>query len=422
MLFSDEIRATRRLSGIYRLAVTGLILISALILPSAPVFSADDTLLVTHETQGSLETEIEKALNEHIDRAGKSSDIKTLEIAAKVNLSGSGGGVDDNLSGDWGFLYNLREASSLDNITNLKITGAGVTEIPNFALFNARVGCPWLKNLEIPNITRIGEAAFVLCKELESVVIASGEDKASIRTIEAGAFSESGIKSFTIPASVTDIGRSAFSSCKRLKSVTFESGAKFSKIPFGMLSESGIESAVIPESVKIIDNGAFFGCADLREITFEGASSLELISNDAFCRSGVESIVIPAPVRTIGDSAFWLCKNLASVTFAGVSSLESLGEGSFSGIAAKSLTLPPSLTHIADGAFYECENLKEIVFSAAAPPKFEGTDIFAKTAIESIIIPHGTGETYKPALESAGWTGDVKESEKPPAKQPESLS
>ena len=110
-------------------------------------------------------------------------------------------------------------------------------------------------------VTKIGDRAFGMCKNLTSVTIPNG-----VTAIGSSAFNWCyNLTSVTIPNSVTTIGSEAFDYCVALTSVT------------------------IPNSVKTIGRSAFGSCESLTSVT------------------------IPESMTSIGDLVFSYCESLTSV-------------------------------------------------------------------------------------------------------------
>jgi hypothetical protein len=128
-------------------------------------------------------------------------------------------------------------------------------------------------------------------------------------------FSESGLISIHLPASVTVIGESCFSRCGSLASITFQSGSLLSALAWEAFSRSGLTSIHLPASVTVIGRSCFSYCRSLVSITFESGSQLSELANEAFCKSGLTSIHLPASVTVIGTRCFSDCRSLVSITF-----------------------------------------------------------------------------------------------------------
>ena len=195
-------------------------------------------------------------------------------------------------------------------------------------------------------VTSIGNKAFYLCSNLQSITIPNG-----VTSIGTYAFGEcSDLESVTIPESVTSIGNSAFENC------------------------SALESVIIPNSVTSIGDYAFSGCSILQSVTIP--NSVTRIENSTFeaCRD-LKYVTIPNSVTNIGDYAFCDCLNLQSVTIP--ESVTIIGKGSFYRcINLQSVTIPNSVTNIGKEAFFKCENLQSVTINGN--PKI-GTDAFWKT-------------------------------------------
>lgn len=151
--------------------------------------------------------------------------------------------------------------------------------------FMAFEGCPNLKEMVISNsVKSIGEAVFVDCDSLETVMIFSdnitsfGQDNMFVRC--------SNLKTVFLPDGITSIGSYMFYSCENLETV----------ITGDMYEEwsQGLETVnTLPDSVTSIEEYAFYNCAALKELT------------------------IPVGVTSIGDSAFSECYSLTDIYYKG---------------------------------------------------------------------------------------------------------
>jgi hypothetical protein len=178
--------------------------------------------------------------------------------------------------------------------------------------------------------------------------------------IEEWAFSESGLRSIEILASVTFIDGSAFAGI---------SVSSISVSPDNMqfcLSECFLEgfdrsmiyryfgscrSIVIPSSVVVLGKSSFRRCKSLESVRFESGSRLEQIEEWAFSESGLRSIEVPSPVLALGKASFRWCKSLRSMTFESGSRLERIEELALSESGLKSIDILASVTLIDGSAF-----------------------------------------------------------------------
>ena len=173
------------------------------------------------------------------------------------------------------------------------------------------------KNVVIPStiagryVTKIGNRAFLWCKNLTSV---------------------------TIPNGVTGIGENAFNGCKNLTSIN------------------------LPDSITSIEKWAFCDCISLTAVTLpNGVAGIEE-STFRNCKS-LTAVTLPDSVTSIGKWVFSGCKSLTSVTFP--DSLMSIGESAFYKCESlTSITLPDSVTSIGKDAFFDCKNLTSVVLPA----------------------------------------------------------
>lgn len=246
----------------------------------------------------------------------------TLDSNGKLTISGSGRMADGYLSYEagYGIIHHPGWDAVANQIKSVSI-GSFVTYIGKWA-FN---GCTSLQSVSISSrssqLQEIGDIAFSGCTSLQSITLPD-----SLQIIGDSTFSNTGITSITIPASVTQIGVGAFAYCSSLKSINVNSrnsnwcsvdGVLFTK-PMGTLWAYPIGNArtsyTVPDGVSGIMMQAFER-SRLSSITLP--DSLESISSDAFTSCyNLKSIVIPANVKTINNMAFDHCSGL-SVYFRG---------------------------------------------------------------------------------------------------------
>lgn len=310
-----------------------------------------------------------------------------------------------------------------DKLKNLTL-GNTVTAIGDYA-FN---GCDSLERVVLPSsLTNVGEVpaigrkAFRDCKKLESVAFAENYNQITIgesafsgcinlskvvfpsnlvnmdavnkvncaigaysfagctslteligleilEGIGDYAFSNTGLTSIYIPATLSVFGASPFLGCK-LQSVELmdgnntlmqQDGAIYdSTMTTLMLFPLGYDGDVtIPESVIALNDGVFAGSmirsitlsAGLREVSanaFDGCVNLKKVN----CEGGLVSI---------GKFAFRGCTSLESIEFS--IALDTISSSAFQGSGLKSVTIGVNVTLIADRAFKDCVNLESVNF------------------------------------------------------------
>ena len=310
-----------------------------------------------------------------------------------------------------------------DKLKNLTL-GNTVTAIGDYA-FN---GCDSLERVVLPSsLTNVGEVpaigreAFRDCKKLESVAFAENYNQITIgewafsgcinlskvvfpsnlvnmdavnkvncaigaysfagctslteligleilEGIGDYAFSNTGLTSIYIPATLSVFGASPFLGCK-LQSVELMDGNNTLMQQDGAIYDSDMTTLMlfplgydgdvtIPESVIALNDGVFAGSmirsitlsAGLREVSanaFNGCVNLKKVN----CEGGLVSI---------GKFAFRGCTSLESIEFS--IALDTISSSAFQGSGLKSVTIGVNVTLIADRAFKDCVNLESVNF------------------------------------------------------------
>ncbi len=257
-------------------------------------------------------------------------------------------------------------------------------------------------------VTKIGELAFMGCKNLKSIIIPEGVTRISNQAF-AGC---SGLTSITMPDSITHILDAAFVGCSSLKSITMPKGV--TSIAASIFEGcSSLECVTIPEGVTWIGGCAFKGCSSLTSITipksvtwipdgvFTGCKKLVLSCyKDSVAYNyakqnniSVKLIVDPAkkgttltvsskklevivtssskknPTVTVTKIMDKKAKKLtipATVKVKGVTyKVTAISDRAFKGNKKlKTVTIGSNVTKIGIGAFYGCKNLKKITVTA----------------------------------------------------------
>lgn len=182
------------------------------------------------------------------------------------------------------------------------------------------------------------------------------------------AFSNTGLTSIYIPATLSVFGASPFLGCK-LRSVELMDGNNTLMQQDGAIYDAAMTTLMlfplgydgdvtIPESVIALNDGVFAGSmirsitlsAGLREVSanaFDGCVNLKKVN----CEGGLVSI---------GKFAFRGCTSLESIEFS--IALDTISSSAFQGSGLKSVTIGVNVTLIADRAFKDCVNLESVNF------------------------------------------------------------
>ncbi len=284
----------------------------------------------------------------------------------------------------------------VETATNKLVIGCKRSTIPNTITAigsSAFSGCTGLTAIEIPgSVTSIGNSVFYGCTDLTAIDIPG-----TVTYIGSSAFSDSGLKSITIPEGITTIGFGMFAYCSRLASVT------------------------LPSSVTSIEAKAFDHCTSLTSIDIPG--TVKSIGNSAFYGSGLTSIDINN-VTDIGDMAFEYCAYMKS---ASILKARSVPESTFENcIALEKLVLPYEWTSdfkvdfstlsaldtlyvgektatIPGKAFHKNTNLNNFYSNATVPPASGDILIYSMGLRGTLYVPKGCLDAYKKVDEYCGF-------------------
>ncbi len=180
--------------------------------------------------------------------------------------------------------------------------------------------CSFLREVELPDVVRIGAGAFERCVSLSRITLPE-----SLEAIGDGAFEHCrSLEKIRIPAGVTYLGAGAFAEDVRLTEAEI-AGAPSRIEPDVFSNCVSLTKCELADGMNSISDGMFSGCKTLKEIR------------------------IPAGVKTIGQKAFYECHLLRSVEFP--DGVESIGDNVFFATSLSHIELPASVKRIGNNAF-----------------------------------------------------------------------
>ena len=252
------------------------------------------------------------------------------------------------------------------------------------------------------NPEEIGDYAFAGCVKLKSIGVPD-----CVNSLGTGAFSGSGLTSFTWPRGVGYVNSEMFKDCKALASISFINfSTAFTDASISRDAFSGctaLTSVTIPEGISDISYNAFDGCSSLKTATFP--STLKTIMPEAFNRCiALESVDLTSQSQVdIWQLAFTNCTALKTVKLG--DGVIGLGGYAFRNCTSlETINFPNSLTTI--GAFDGCDSLKELTIpSSVTRLSYVSKDDPSKVShaiqncknLEKIVIP-ATVTVIKPGF------------------------
>ena len=235
----------------------------------------------------------------------------------------------------------------------------------------------------------IGKEAFSGAFNLRSISLPG-----SLRSIEADAFSVTGLISVDIPEGVTSIGDYAFSGCNGLVSVSLpRSLTSIGENPFKeCLLFATVQVAADHPAFEVVD-GILFDKKEHRLIVATASFSIASyqipdgttsIDEYAFYnRSAPTELYMPDSVTSIGENAFKECVYLSSVTLS--NNLRSIPVGAFTRTPLRSVEIPGGVTTIGAYAFSKCNYLESVTLPQSLT-SIEG-GAFMETGLTRVMLP-----------------------------------
>ncbi|KAL7544150.1 hypothetical protein ACHAWF_007538 [Thalassiosira exigua] len=226
-----------------------------------------------------------------------------------------------------------------------------VTEVRDSAF----EGCPNLKEVDLGNVTKIGECSFWRCRSLLHL---------------------------RLPRTITEVGARAFLFCRKLKQLDFSNVAE---IKIGEGAFASCESLVrlcIPHTLIELGDFAFEECSGLKEVYLGNVIKIGVCAFES-CFSLV-SLNLPPSVAEIGRGAFRDCLFLKELDLSHLGLLK-IEKETFKGcILLESLALPNTLLVIEKQAFHTCDELQNLTI----PPTLKEIGESAFQGCRSLVAVH----------------------------------
>ena len=347
--------------------------------------------------KGRINSDVSEVWTENIDTKFQSNGITykladntladELEVVG-VTTSQTGSFTIPASVTDRGITYAVtiigRNAFSSQQITSITLPQT-IRRIENEAFYS----CQKLTSVTTTaKIEYIGPRAFRECTSLEEFPFNDG-----LTTIDGNAFSNTALKSVTLPNSLTTMTGETFYGCSKLTSITLSE--KLTGIPYDAFNScSTLTTITLPASVKEIGMRAFANCAKLTSISIP--QGVDRIQEEAFynCQE-LASVLLPQSLTAIEGRAFYNCRKLTTIA------------------------LHSNMKTIDSGAFFGCTGLINVISEALTPPLMANGNAFESNTLEqaTLFVKESALEAYSRDSEWVKFTNRTK-FESLPCEQP----
>lgn len=227
----------------------------------------------------------------------------------------------------------------------------------------------------------IRQAAFtgtVMLQRFECI----NDDDAQLQRVLYGAFYQSGLKHFHVPASLHTISKQAFQD-SALQTLTFAERTEPLEFDASSFMGSQLQELTLPAQLTSLPPGCFARC---KSLTAVHCPNVTIICNRAFANSGLETFEFPAGIQELGDGIFAGCEALKTATFATGFQYTELPFGCFQDSGLESIVLPSCIQHMMACCFMNCKALQHLTL-----PENLGTIQTAAlqnaTGLKTVVLP-----------------------------------
>jgi hypothetical protein len=165
----------------------------------------------------------------------------------------------------------------------------------------------FIETVFAPNLTFVGEQAFVGCSNLATVIAPKIEE------IGLAAFAYTGIVEFEIPATLTKIASSAFEGCESLTAfyATVNEEKVYDASFKSVMVKDGVLYEIVPKGYVLIS----YPTAKTNTEFVVADGTVRIDYGAAHGNTFLEKVIMPGSLGYIGNYAFFKCENLKTVVF-----------------------------------------------------------------------------------------------------------
>ncbi len=313
------------------------------------------------------------------------SAFEACSALTMVNIAGDGLVVGD---------FAFADCIKLSTIDLTKAVGT----IGKYAFYN----CSSLAKADLQNIEKVDDFAFGDCVKLSIInmpkVVSIGE--MAFAAVAENSSSGCAVETIVLPNTLNHLGEGAFIKCKQLTSV--EIASKLDILDATFAECTALKTVTLHQGIKNINGFAFYNNASLTSINLENVESIgecafyqcshlatadltkvTTIGSEAFAYCTALTNATLSQAQVLGDSAFMNCTNIEKVSMPKV---ETIGAQSLSLIGVTTIELPNTIAYVAPTAFYSNNKMTAFTFEGASTKtindyaKLENGVLYTKTA------------------------------------------
>ncbi|MCR4751436.1 MAG: leucine-rich repeat domain-containing protein [Eubacterium sp.] len=232
-------------------------------------------------------------------------------------------------------------------------------------------------------IRSIGTEAFAFCTQVTGVILPEG-----VRRIARRAFYRSGIKTFSLPATLNSIEELAFFDT-HLQSIEIPDQATDVKEK-AFCGAGHLEKAKLPEGLCSLEPQVFSGCGSLKEVMLP--KSLKHIEGRAFMNcTSLAHITLPEGLVSVWTRAFCGCRSLREIYLG--DSVKAIGHAAFQDCTAlEKVRIPEGLEMKNCNAFRNAGRVMLTGPGAVSGLIVDDDDIRYYPDSKKLVIPEGVDQ------------------------------